>query len=110
MVPVIAISRAVLVNPMAMVAWPRVDAEYPVHAAGRGANRAADYTANWSRGSIAFRRAALHSSENALGLGRERRSEQSRDHGYSEFLPHRHFSLLLTIATNHRPPPEVPLQ
>lgn len=98
MVPVIAISRAVLVHPMAMVAWPRVDAEYPVHAAGRAANRAADYTANWARGPIAFRRAALHASENALGLGRERRGEQSRDHGYSEFLPHRHFSLLLAIA------------
>ena len=75
MVPVIAISRAVLVHPMAMVAWPRADAEYPVHAAGRAANRAADYTANWARGSIAYRRAALHSSENALGLGRERRGE-----------------------------------
>jgi hypothetical protein len=67
---------------MAMVAWPLVDAEHPVHAAGR----AADYTANWARGSIAFRRAVLHSSENALGLGRKRRGEQSRDHGYSEFL------------------------
>ena len=83
---------------MAMVVWPRVDAEHPVHAAGRAANRTADYTANWARGSIAFRCAALHSSENALGLGCERRGEQSRDHGYSEFLPHRHFSLLLTIA------------
>ena len=44
--PVMAISRAVLVHSMAMVAWPRVDAEHPVHAADGAAGRAADNTAN----------------------------------------------------------------
>jgi hypothetical protein len=35
MMPVMAISRAVLIRPMAMVPRPRVDTEYPVHPADR---------------------------------------------------------------------------
>ncbi|MGH6812012.1 MAG: hypothetical protein ACREDM_06570 [Methylocella sp.] len=96
MVPVMAISRAVLVHPVAMVAW--VDAEHPVDTTDRTANRTADNTANRTGGGIALRRAALHSAKNALGLGRKRRGEQDYDQGYSEFLPHRHFSILSTIA------------
>jgi hypothetical protein len=79
---------------MAMVAWPWVDAEHPIHAA----DRAADNTANGASGGTAFRRAALHSSENALSMNRDRGGEQSRNHGHSEFLPHCHFSMLSTTV------------
>jgi hypothetical protein len=78
---------------MAMVAWPWVDAEHPIHAAAR----AADNTANWASGT-ALRRAALHASENALSMSRDRDGEQSRNYGHSEFLPHWYFSMLSTTV------------
>lgn len=81
-----AVSRAVLVRPMAMVAW--VDAEHPVDAADRAADRAADYSANRTGGGIAFRRSALHSSKNALSLNRNRDREQSRNRGKLQNFQH----------------------
>ena len=79
MVPVMAISRAVLIRPMAMVTRP--DAEDPVHLPDRAAHRGAGDRADWTGGGIAFRRAALHSSNNALSMNRDRRGEQSRNRG-----------------------------
>lgn len=94
---------------MAMVAWPWVDAEHPIHAADRAADRAADNTANWASGGTAFRRAALHSSENALSMNRDRGGEQSRNHGHSEFLPHCLFlHAVHDCPANPRPSAEVP--
>jgi hypothetical protein len=52
MVSVMAISRAVLVRPMAMVT--RVDAECPVHPADRAADRTAGDSTKWTGGGIAF--------------------------------------------------------
>jgi hypothetical protein len=78
MVPVMAISRAVLI-PMAMVT--RVDAECPVHPADRAAHRAAGDRTNWTGGGISLRRAVLHSSNNALSMNRDRRDEQTRNRG-----------------------------
>jgi hypothetical protein len=77
-------SSAALIHPMAMVAWPWVDAEHPI----RVADRAADNTANWASGGTALRRAALHASENALSMNRDRDGE----------LPHWHFSMLSTTV------------
>jgi hypothetical protein len=96
MVPVMAISRAVLIRPMAMVTRP--DAKRSVYAADGTPDRTADYTTNRTGGRIAFRPAALHSSNNTLSLHRERRGEESRDHGYSEFFLHHSFSLSSPIA------------
>jgi hypothetical protein len=84
MVPVMAISRAV--RPMAMVT--RVDAECPVHSADRAAHRAAGDSTKWTGGGIAFRRAALHSSNNALSMNRDRCGEQSRNRGKLQNFQH----------------------
>src|ERR1700730_9593464 len=88
MMPVMAISRAVLIRPMAMVTRPGVDAEYPVDTADRAAHRAAGDSANWTGSGIAFRRAALHSSNNALSMNRDRRGEQSRNRGKLQNFQH----------------------
>ncbi len=88
MVPVITISRAVLMPPMAMVAWPGVDAQYPVDTADRATDRAADNSTKRTGGSIAFRRAALHSSRNALGMNGNRGREQSRNRGKLQNFQH----------------------
>jgi hypothetical protein len=81
MAPVMTISRAVPMPPVAVVARPRVDAEYPIDTADRATDRAADNSTNRARGGIAFRRAALHSSNNALSMYRHRRGQQSRNRG-----------------------------
>ena len=86
MMPVMAISRAVLIRPMAMVTRP--DAEDPVHPADRAAHRGAGDSANRTRGGIAFRRAAPHSSNNALSMNRDRRGEQSRNRGKLQNFSH----------------------
>jgi hypothetical protein len=98
MVPLIAISRAVLMHPMAMVARPGVDAEHPVHAADRATNRAADDTTNGTGGGIAFRRTSFHPAWNSLCLSRERRGEQSREHSDFEFLLHRRSSVFCSTG------------
>jgi hypothetical protein len=85
MVPVMAISRAVLVRPMAMVTR---DAECPVHPTGRAADGTAGDSTKWTGGGIAFRRAALHSSNNALSMNRDRRGEQSRNRGKLQNFQH----------------------
>ena len=88
MMTVMAISRAVLIRPMAMVTRPRVDAEYPVDTADRAAHRAAGDSTNWTGGGIALRRAALHSSNNALSMNRDRRGEQCRNRGKLQNFQH----------------------
>jgi hypothetical protein len=90
MVPVMAISRAVLVRPMAMVTR---DAECPVHPAGRAADGTAGDSTKWTGGGIAFRRAALHSSNNALSMNRDRRGEQSRNRGKLQNFQHLYLKL-----------------
>jgi hypothetical protein len=79
---------------MAMVTWPRVDAECPVDTADCTSDRTAGNSAKGTAGGIACPRAAPHSSNNALSMNRDRRGEQSRNRGYSEFFLHRHFSVL----------------
>ncbi len=91
-VPVMAISRAVLIRPMAMVTRP--DAEDPIHAADRAAHRGAGNSTNWTGGGIAFRRAAPHSSNDALSMNRDRRGEQSRNRGNLQNFSH--FDLQIT--------------
>jgi hypothetical protein len=54
-----------------LIAWPRIDAEYPIDAAHSAADRAANNTANWTSGITPFRRAALHAPENALRVNRD---------------------------------------
>src|ERR1700730_540581 len=88
MVPVMAISRAVPI-PMAMVT--RVDAECAIHPADRATHRAAGDSTKWTGGRIAFRRAALHSSNYTLSMNRNRRGEQSRNRGKLKYF--QHFSL-----------------
>jgi hypothetical protein len=86
MVPVMAISRAVPMPPVAMVA--RVDAEYPIDTADRATDRAADNSTNRTGGGIALRSAAPHSFRNALGMNRDRDREQSRDRGKLQNFQH----------------------
>jgi hypothetical protein len=88
MVPVMAISRAVLIRPMATVPRPRVDTEYPVHPADRATDRGAGDSTKWTGGGIAFRRAALHSSNNAFSMNRDRCGEQSRNRGKLQNFQH----------------------
>jgi hypothetical protein len=91
MVPAMVISRTRLI--------PRIDAKRAIHAAHRATDRTADYPANRSSGVTTLRRAALHASNNALRVNRERRGKQSHNHGYSKFLPHRLFSLLCFVRS-----------
>lgn len=77
MVPVMAVSRAVLIAPVAMVTRP--DTDCAIHPADRTTNRAASDSTKWTGSRIAFRRAALHPSNNALSMHRDRRGEQSRN-------------------------------
>jgi hypothetical protein len=62
MMPVMAISRAVLIRPMATVPRPRVDTEYPVHPADRATDRAAGDSTKWTGGGIAFAPSAAYCS------------------------------------------------
>jgi hypothetical protein len=93
MVPAMVISRTIL------IAWPRIDAEHPIHTAHSAPDRPADYPANRSSGITTLRRAALHASNNALRVNRDWRGKQSHNHGYSKFLPHRLFSLLCFVRS-----------
>jgi len=65
--------------PMAMVT--RVDAERSVHPADRAADRGSGDSTEWPGDGITFRRAAPHSSNNALSMNRDRHGEQSRNRG-----------------------------
>jgi hypothetical protein len=71
---------------MAMVTRP--DAKYPVHPADRAAHRGAGDSTKWAGGGITLRRAALHSSNNALSMNRDRRGEQSRNRGKLQNFQH----------------------
>jgi hypothetical protein len=96
--------------PMAMVARPRADAEYSVYPADRATDRAADNSTKRTGGGIAFRRAAPHSSRNALGMngnrgreqGRNRRNRQNFQHLYSKLHSFPVFSLQPIIERHHR--------
>jgi hypothetical protein len=77
---------------MAMVTRP--DAECPVHPAHCAAHHAAGGSTNWTGGGIALRRAALHSSNNALSMNRDRRGEQTRNRGNLHNF--QHFDLHIT--------------
>jgi hypothetical protein len=66
----------------------RPDAEDPIHAADRAAHRGAGNSPDWTSGGIAFRRAAPHSSNDALRMNRDRRGEQSRNRGKLQNFSH----------------------
>jgi hypothetical protein len=85
MVPVVAISRAVLIRPVAMVTRP---AECAIHPADCATHSAAGNSPKWTGGGIAFRRAALHSSNYTLSMNRDRRGEQSRNRGKLKYFQH----------------------
>ena len=85
-VPVMAVSRAVLIRPVAMVTRP--NAEHSVHPADCATHRAAGDSTKWTSGGIAFRRAALHSSNDTLSMNRDRRGEQSRNRGKPQNFQH----------------------
>jgi hypothetical protein len=70
--PVMAISRAVFVSPMTMVAGSR-DTKRSIHTSNRPTDCTANDTTHWTSGSITFRRAALHSTKNALSMSGHRR-------------------------------------
>jgi len=90
---------AVVISRTRLIAWPRIDAKRSIHTAHRATDRTADYPANRSSGVTTLRRAALHASNNALRVNRDRRGKQSHNHGYSKFLPHRLFSLLCSVRS-----------
>jgi hypothetical protein len=57
----------------------------------------------------AFGCATFRTGGNALSLHRERRGEQSRNYGYSEFFLHRRIHLFFPdCPAKHRPSPKVP--
>jgi len=87
-----AMVSAMVISGTIPVAWPRIDAKRPIHTTHSATDRPADYPANRSSGITTLRRAALHASNNALRVNRDWRGNQSHNHGYSEFLPHRLFS------------------
>jgi hypothetical protein len=87
--PVMVISRTVIVA--------RVDAKHAIDAADRTTYSATDDAADRTSSGVAFRRAAFHSAKNALSMSGDWRGEQSHNHGYSKFLPHRYFSILDSI-------------
>jgi hypothetical protein len=57
----------------------RPDAERAIHPADRATHRAAGDSTQWTGSRIAFRCAALHSSNYTLSMNRDRRGEQSRN-------------------------------
>jgi hypothetical protein len=91
-VPVIVAIVPMIVGRTRLVPW--IGAEYPVYAAHRAPDSTADNPANRSCGGVSFRRATLHSPNYALSLNRDWRGKKANNHGYSNFLPHRHVSLL----------------
>ena len=60
----------------------------PFHPADRATDRAAGDSTKWTGGGIAFRRAALHSSNYTLSMNRDRRGEQSRNRGKLKYFQH----------------------
>jgi hypothetical protein len=96
MVVIMAMVPAMVITRTRLIAWP---AKRAIHAAHRATDRATDNTAHWASGVTTLRRAALHASDNALRVNRDRRGKQSHNHGYSKFLPHRLFSLLCSVRS-----------
>jgi hypothetical protein len=114
MVPVMAVIMAIvpmIISRTILIAWPRIYAEHPIHATHSATDRTADNPANWASGVTTLRRAALHASKNALSVNRDWRGKQTRNNGYSKFLPHRLFSVLCGVpscSTNPWPSGIVP--
>ena len=87
-----------------------IDAQEPTDPARNTANHAPNRATNGPAYGGAFGCATCRAAGNALSLGRERRGEESRDHGYSEFFLHRLFSVLsLEFRAKHRHAAKVPL-
>jgi hypothetical protein len=86
-----------------------IGAQQAANPARDTANHAADRATHRPAYGAAFGCATFRTGGNALSLHRERRGEQSRDHGYSEFFLHRHFSVFsVERRAKHRPSQEVP--
>jgi hypothetical protein len=66
-VVIMAMVPAMVISLTRLIAWPRIDAERAIHTT----HRATDNTANWTRGVIPLRRAALHASDNALRVNHD---------------------------------------
>jgi hypothetical protein len=73
-------------------------AEKAVDASGYATNQTAHDPADRAANGVTFRRTAFHPAGNSLCLGRDGRSEQSRNHGDSEFLLHRQSSVFCSIG------------
>jgi hypothetical protein len=89
----IDISGAVFAYHIVVKARNFLHTQQAADSARDAANHAADRATHGSAYGAAFGGTALRAGGNALSLGRERRGEQSRDHGYSEFFLHRHCSV-----------------
>jgi hypothetical protein len=97
MVPVVMVPVAIVAAPVMVISRTvvvaRVDAEHAIDTADRPAHGAADDPADRTSSSVAFRRATFHAAKNALSMSGDWRGEQSHNHGYSKFLPHRYSSI-----------------
>jgi hypothetical protein len=89
----VAIRGAVFAYHVVVKARNFIDAQH----AANSARDAADHATDRSADVAAFRGATFRTCRNALSLGRERRGEQSRTHGYSESFLHRHFSVFCLV-------------
>src|SRR5262245_43938783 len=92
------IDRAVLADHVFAKARNCSHAEQAADRSNGAANRSANDTAHWSANRTAFFGAALRTPGYPLSLGGESEGEQSREHGYSKLISHRHFSVLSTIG------------
>src|ERR1700730_3319751 len=105
----VAIRGTVLAYHVVVKARAFIDPQQPADPACNTAHHATDRATNGPAYGGPFGRATCRAAGNALGLGREGRGEESRDHGYSEFFLHRLFSVLsLEFRAKHRPSLKVP--
>jgi hypothetical protein len=105
----VAIRGAVFAYHIFVKSRSLIDAQQAANSSRDAADDAADHATDRSTDVATFYGATCGTSGNALSLGRERRGEQSRNHGYSESFLHRHFSVFcLEERAKHRPSPKVP--
>ena len=86
-------SGSVLAYHIVVKASGLIDAQEAADPARDTANHATDRATHGPAYGAAFGCATFRAAGNSLSLGRDRRGEQSRNHGYSEFFLHRHVSV-----------------
>jgi hypothetical protein len=84
----VAVRRAVFAYHIVVKARGLIGAQQAANPARDTANHATDRTANWPTYGTAFGCATFRAGGDALSLDSEGRSDQSRNHGYSEFFLH----------------------